>query len=711
MDTQIILDHIQEADYRPGKVKDLARALGVSQPEYRAFRQVIKELEREGQLVRLRNNRYAHPSRMARTAGLFRLHPQGYGWVEREEGQADILIPSEGMGSAAEGDLVRVEIVSQRRHPEGRVVEILQRAQQQVVGTFYWQGRNGVVRPDESRWGRDIPLSRRPPPEAKDGYKVRLRLLPGQRGTWQGEVEEVLGDPADPRLDFLSVVTQLGLPLEHTPAVQEEAAQLSADIGAEAGGRRDLRGLTCFTVDPVHARDFDDAVSVEALEEGGHLLGVHIADVAHYVRARTALDREALRRGTSVYLVDQVIPMLPERLASQLCTLLPGEDRLTVSVLMRLDAKGEVGNFEVVESIIRSAARLTYEEVQAVFDGEGAGRAEDLSQLLLSMRKVSLQLKQHRVQRGALDFDLPEPRVELNEEGLPTALGQYPRLQSHQLIEEFMLAANGCVGRLARDHQLPVLYRVHRHPDQEKLRFFSDYLRSAGVRFDRTRAMAPKDLQKLLASFGDQAESRLVNRLLLRAMMRAEYTPRDIGHYGLACHHYLHFTSPIRRYPDLLVHRVIKAFLSGGPPVELEQEQLSWMGVWTSSCERRANVAERAYTKSKQLRYMEGHLGEEYPGLVSGVLRNGFFVELEGLMVEGFCALAFLDDYFEFDERQHCLRGRNTGRTFSLGTPVRVQVVRVDWSPPRLDLRLLDEKQPRVARKTKTSKKKAKKRR
>ncbi|MBM3279030.1 MAG: ribonuclease R [Candidatus Handelsmanbacteria bacterium] len=692
MNPQDILAHIQAPGYRPGKVKDLARNLGVEQYEYRAFRQAIKELERQGQLVRLRHNRYAHPSQLEQSAGLFRLHPQGYGWVERGEGEAAILIPPEGMGSAAEGDLVRVEIAGRRRHPEGRVVEILQRAEQQVVGTFFGQGRNGVVRPDENRWGRDVYLSRRPPSGVRDGYKVKLRLLPGARGAWEGEIEEVLGDPADPRLDFLTVVAQFGLPLDHPPAVVEEVAQLSADLGPALAGRRDLRGITCLTVDPADARDFDDAVSIESLDQGAALLGVHIADVGHYVRAHTALDREALRRGTSVYLADRAIPMLPQRLASQLCTLVPGEDRLTLSVLMRVEPSGEVGEFEVVESVIRSAARLTYEEVQAVFDGETGAVAGAFSEPLSGMRALSLRLKRRRLERGALDFDLPTPRVELDGEGLPTALGQYPRLQSHQLIEEFMLAANTCVGRLAQERELPVLFRVHRHPDQEKLRHFSDYLRAAGVRFDRSRRLAPKDLQQLLGRFSDQAEGRLVNRLLLRAMMRAEYTPVDIGHYGLASEHYLHFTSPIRRYPDLLVHRVVKAYLAGasGP----DRGQLPWIGVWTSNCERRADAAERAYLKSKQLRYMESRLGQEYPGLVSGVLRSGFFVELEGLMVEGFCALAFLDEYCEYDERRQVLRGQRTGRTFALGAPVRVQVARVDWSPPRLDLKLLDEKRP-----------------
>jgi ribonuclease R len=694
-----ILAHVREPGYRPGKVKDLARALGVGQYEYRAFRQAVKELERQGQLVRLRHNRYADPGRVEQGAGLFRLHPQGYGWVEREEGRPEILIPPEGMGSAAEGDLVRVEILSQHRHPEGRVVEILQRARQQVVGTFFWQGRNGVVRPDEGRWGRDIPLGRRPPAQARDGYRVRLRLLPGPRGTWEGEIEEVLGDPADPRLDFLVVVAQLGLPLEHPPAVLEEAARLPSDLGPALAGRRDLRGLPCLTVDPADARDFDDAVSLEPLPGGAALLGVHIADVGHYVRPHTALDREALRRGTSVYLADRAIPMLPERLSSHLCTLLPGEDRLALSVLMQVDAEGEVGDFEVVESVIRSAARLTYEEVQSSFEGD-PGRAGAFGQLLEAMRRLSLALKERRLGQGALDFDLPEPRVDLDEQGLPTALGQYPRLPSHQLIEEFMLAANGCVVRLARDHQLPVLYRVHRHPDQERLRLFAEYLRTAGVRFDRSRRLAPKDLQGLLARFGGEAEGKLVNRLLLRAMMRAEYTPRDIGHYGLACEHYLHFTSPIRRYPDLLVHRAVKSFLAGVPP-EAAPEQLAWTGVWTSSCERRADAAERAYLRSKQLRYMEGRLGEEFSGLVSGVVRSGFFVELEGLMVEGFCALAFLDEYCEYDERRHTLRGQRTGRTFSLGAPVRVQALRVNWSPPRLDLRLLGEERPRRAAKKK----------
>jgi ribonuclease R len=714
---QTILDYMQTPNFRPGKMKELARKIEVPQATYRDFRRLVKELEGEGLVVRLRHNRYSPVnSATAGVVGMLRVHPRGFGFVITEGNKEDIFIPPDGMREGVDGDQVRAEVTAERegeKGPEGRIVEVVKRTERKFVGIFLRRGRRMVVEVDDPALGRDIFLNASPVDGVQEGEKVLVRIT--ERG-WgydglQGEIAEVLGDPEDPALDFLSTVRRFDLPVDFPTKVMEEMAGVGLDMDREKEQRADLRSVCCFTIDPKEARDFDDAVSVETLGGGGYRLGVHIADVSHFVQSGTALDREAFTRGTSVYLVDRVIHMLPERLAAELCTLKAGEDRLAISVFIKMDGAAEVMGFELQESVIRSAGRLTYREVQAVFDGdeEGIGEAADFSEPLQLLRQVSQKRGKIRRRRGSLDFDLPEPWVEVDAEGRPTALGRYPRLESHRLIEECMLLANECVGKYLGERGLPVLYRIHRAPDWDKLQRVIDLL--PHFQLEKEAVMQPRDLQLVLRQIEGRKDGPLLNKLLLQALRRAEYAPEDVGHFGLACRGYLHFTSPIRRYPDLLVHRVLKAHLSGDQDQGYSagmRDQMGWMGKWTSECERKAEEAERFYVKVKQLRYMDNLVGEVFPGVVSGVLRGGFFVSVGDFMVEGFCFLRDMEDYFEFDAQRHRLRGCRTGNVIQLGLQVDVQIVGVDWKAQEMDLLLVEGKFPSsIAQKRKKKKKRS----
>lgn len=671
----------------------------IPQAAYRDFRRLVKELESEGLVMRLRHNLYALPGGRPQMVGMLRVHPKGFGFVVGAGDQADVFVPKTELRQAIDGDQVRVEIISgagEGKGPEGRIAEVVKETDRDFVGSFERRGRRWVVVVDDPAMGRDIYVDGGEKAELEEGMKVLVRIT--ERG-WgydglRGEIVEVLGFSTDPQLDFLTVVKRFDLPTEFPPAVKAEVELADLDVEGELRHRRDLRFLACVTIDPVDARDFDDAVSLECVSGGGYRLGVHIADVSHFVQAGTGLDKEARNRGTSVYLLDRVIHMLPEELAAGLCSLLPGEERLAVSALAELDEGGELVGFEIVESVIRSRGRLTYEEVQAVFDEveEGMGEARDFAELLREMLALSRKRRAIRRRRGSLDFDLPEPRVVLDDDGRPTALGREPRLESQQLVEEFMLLANECVGDHAGKDRLPVLYRIHGAPDPGKLKLLTDILSPAKAKADKTGRIKPKELQVLLEQIGGRKDGPLLHKLLLQAMMKAEYAPVDIGHFGLACRRYLHFTSPIRRYPDLLVHRIFKAEMAGKMDGERRaalEEQLDQLGRWTSQCEQRAEQAERIYVKTKQLRYLEEYVGEVFPGLVSGVLRGGFFVEVGDFVVDGFCFLRNLDDYFEFDERRRRLVGRRTRRVIQLGMEVKVQITGVDWAAQEMDLLLV----------------------
>ena len=706
-----ILAYINTSNYRPGKMKELARAMGVPQSRYRDFRRTVKKLVGEGLLVRGHHNRYLAPSAIKQVVGRLKIYRRGFGLVAQKEGVADVFIADRDLGEALDGDLVRVALtgsLSERGEPRGRIVEIVEKIPGKFVGTYQVRGRRHLISPDDVGINRDIYLNELPGTELREGYKAVVRIVERARGYdgLQGEVIEVLGDPEDPRLDFLTLVHRFGFLVDYCAEAEAEAKEAKIDLARELPQREDLRGSVCFSIDPDEARDFDDAVSIQRGDNGEYILGVHIADVSHFVVEGSALDRAARERGTSVYLLDRVIHMLPSRLSVEICTLAPGEDRLAISVLIKLDAEGQLLDYRLSKSVICSAGCFSYRQVQTLLDGgeDLGGSIEDFREDLKQMHVLATLRTQIRLQRGALDFDMDQPLVEIDTDSKPTALGSYPRWDSHRLIEEFMLLANECVADYALRREIPVLYRVHRPPSINSLRELANLASSIRVELDSKDELRPGDLQRFLAQVKGRKDSALINKFVLRAMNRAEYSNELMGHFGLASGAYLHFTSPIRRYPDLWVHRMIKEVLTGETPKRNSgQTDVQKLGQWTSARERRAEEAERMYIKTKQMRYMERHIGDQFPGQVSGVLRGGFFVEVGTFKVDGFCYLRDLDDYFELDQSRHRLVGRRSRRIFQPGTPVQVVIAGVNRDAGEMDLLLIEAE--KSGKKTKRRKK------
>jgi ribonuclease R len=692
---QDILDHLLDDAYQPAKIKDLSRVFDVTADEYQQFRLFMRQLEQEGTVVRLHRRRFVHPATLKRLWGRVKVHPRGIAFVHRAGRDPDILVAAEDLGAAVDGDWVEVEMLGVHGGaipaPRGRVVSIRELPKRQALGTYRVRGGHGIVVLNDEQ-NTVVSVSSTPAATVDNGDLVMVAVEEVPEGAAPRrfcEIEQVLGAADDPRFDWLVVAARHELPLAANPdAVTEARGLIDAQSADLTKGRRDLRDLECVTIDPSSAQDFDDAVSLELLPSGDQRLGVHIADVSHYVTPGSVIDAEARLRGTSVYLCDQVIHMLPPELAAEACSLKPHEDRLAVSIFLDIDGAGRIVATAGAISVIRSAARLTYEQVQTVIDGEPArGAVAAFEELLLEMSALSLRLRARRIERGALDFDVPEARVDVGEDGLPTGVGRHERLSSHRLVEEFMLAANEAVAAQMLDAQLDALYRVHDPPDPDKLELVRQVVSSLGQRLPPGRKVRSRDLQSILMHFEGRKEAPLVGQLVLRSMMRASYSTEATGHFGLASEAYLHFTSPIRRYPDLHVHRLLKATLSGEEPAATQDAD--WLAEWTTHAERRAVDAERQLRRLKQLRYMQPHVGEEFDGKVCGVIGSGFFVELDELFVEGFCPLRLLDDYYEFDEHRLRLLCPQTGVTIRLGTIARVKIIRVDLDARQMDLLLL----------------------
>lgn len=694
IESETLLEFLRKRAKRPLRPKELAKALGVRPAEYSQLRRLLRQLERSGEIYRVRRGRYAVPERIHLAVGRLQITRGGQGFVVPDDGAVDVFIPAAALGNAYDGDRVvaRVERRRRGRNPEGSVVRVLERARGQVVGRFHRSGSYAYVEATEGLH-RDVWVPADYQAGAEDGQLVVARIVDWGSDHLDpvGEVAEILGRPGEPGVDVLAIVHRHELASDLAPEVLEDAERIARQTAGEAvlDERMDLRGVLSFTIDPSDAKDHDDAVSIEQLAHGRCRLGVHIADVAYFVGEGTPTDLEARRRGTSVYLVDRVLPMLPERLSTDLCSLKPDRDRLTLSVLLELDEKAEVRSTELVASVIRSRRALSYEEAQAIIDGELTGGRE-LGRALRQLRDVSATLRERRRSRGSLDFDLPEARVVVNAAGEPTAIQRLLRLDSHRLIEELMILANESMARLAKRRGLPFLYRIHEAPDPERLDRLLEFVESAGLPRPKGMSRTPKALQKLLDSVEGRPEEAVVSMLTLRSMKQARYSAEPRGHFGLASPAYTHFTSPIRRYPDLVVHRILRqVVLEGGSISEALGEELASIAQHASLRERQAEEAERDSVELKKMEYMERHLGDDFEGTVSGVAPFGLFVLLDDVWVEGLIHVSQLgDDYYELVEEEHALVGEVRRRRYRLGDRVRVRVLSVDRESQRLDLGL-----------------------
>ncbi len=697
-----ILDTLRDLG-KPVSVRDLARRLGLSGEDRRDLKAVLRRLLGDGELVKIRGTRLGLPARMNLVVGRLTCNPSGFGFVapeRRSPDQPDIYVSAVNLKEALHGDrvVVRVERTT-AKGPEGRIIRVLDRALTRWVGRYQDDGRfGGHLVPFDKRVLHELFIPAGEEAGARPGDMVSAEITRAPTATRNpiGRVVSVLGRLEDPGVDLKVVMAKYGLPDAFPAEVEAEAAGVPREVRAQdLAGRTDFRPWATCTVDPETARDHDDAISLDRTPNGNWLLAVHIADVAHYLPQGSLLDQEAYLRGTSVYFPDRVVPMLPEALSSHICSLVEGEDRLTQTVVMELNARGQVTRVEFHDGVIRSLARMSYQQVQRIVDGdrELRERYAPLVPLFLRMDELAKLMRQRRYQRGALDLDLPEPKLLLGSGGEIAAIVAEERLDSMRMIEEFMLAANEAVAERLSKAGAGALFRIHEPPDPDKVEDFCQLAASFGYRLpNRLQEVRPEDFQLVLRQIEGKPEERLVSTLLLRTLKLARYHQDNLGHFGLATEMYAHFTSPIRRYPDLVVHRALRTLRQGGPPDAAERrDSLEEMGLHLSEMERRAAEAERELTEWKKVRFMSDKLGETFAGYITGVQAFGLFVELTEIYVQGLVHVSSMsDDYYAFDEKAHCLKGENAKNIYRLGDQVEVQVVRVDLERRQIDFALVD---------------------
>ena len=692
----------------PATSRELLRVLHIPRDQRVAFKRALRGLVNDGKLVEISGKRYGLPDRMDLVVGKLDGHPSGFGFVAPEravEGLTrDIFVAAHNLKGALHGDRVVVRIERHREdgRAEGRVVEILERGAQIVVGRFDVEGSGlGFVQPFDKRLSSDIQIPRADTMQARAGDMVTVEVTrwPTPTRGPLGRVLEVLGDINDPGVDTEIILRKYNIPDEHGPEAVEEARRIGSEVREkDLKGRTDFRDRTVVTIDGEHARDFDDAISIEKLPNGNYWLGVHIADVAHYVQEGGALDTEAYDRATSVYFPERAVHMFPEELATGLCSLRPEVNRLVQSCLMEVSANGQVVRYEMHDGVIRSDARMTYTAVNAILtdrDAETIAKYKSLVPMFETMRELFEILNLRRRRRGSIDFDLPEAQVVLDADGFIADIIASERNVAHRIIEEFMLLANETVAGHLESHGMPALYRIHERPDPLKVDQFEEFISAFGFSLAAPAGQVrPMHFQKLVDRIRGVPAERPIAFLMLRTMQKARYDPTNVGHFGLAAETYTHFTSPIRRYPDLIVHRLLRELRT--TKVEEERkaeldEELPEMGRHTSEMEKRAADAERELLQWKKVRFMTDKVGDVFDGYITGVAPFGMFVELVDHYVEGLVHVSTMaDDYYRYREQQHSLFGENSRKTYRLGDQVRVQIIRVDMERRQIDLGLED---------------------
>lgn len=694
-----VLD-LMRAEDRPLLLREILQRLGLPKEQRQKARQFLRDLAEEGKIVRIRGNRYGLPSKMNLIVGRLKAHPDGYGFVIPEaEGEEDIFISPRNLKEAMHGDRVVARIESIRRKgKEGSIIRILERKTRKIVGKFMRAKNYSYVIPEDERILPEIFVPEGETKRARPNQIVvaEITRYPTERARPEGKITHILGYPDDPEIEPQIIIHKYDLPDRFTSAALKEAQSLPpAPSPHDYRNRVDLRGIPTFTIDGENARDFDDAVSVERERDGSIKLYVSISDVSHYVKERTTLDDEAYARGTSVYFPDRAIPMFPRELSNEICCLHPRVDRLALTAELRYGVNGERKAARFYPSVIRSDERLTYTWVRKILvdgDQELSDRFSPLLPSLTLMADLCQGLRRGRTERGAIDFDLPEPEIILNLQGETEDVIRAERSLAHQIIEEFMIAANEAVTQFMEEKGLPFIYRIHEPPKKESVDEFRRFISHLGYRMKKEPDSSPKEFQKVLSDMKGRPEERVVNEILLRSMKWAKYSAKNLGHFGLASDGYTHFTSPIRRYPDLIVHRLLKKALSK-EEMKTSDEVLAERAGHLSERERVAMEAEREILNRYRVRFMKDKIGEEYEGIISGVATFGFFVELKDIFVEGLVRMTSLhDDYYQYHEKKYCLVGERTHKAFRIGDEVKVRVDRVDVERRHIDFGLIEKK-------------------
>ena len=698
----MIEEFVGSKGYRSMSVKEMAMVLQVPSRDKKDFREVLDALAREGKIsIDLKGKIKPLPADVK--VGKYMATQRGFGFVRVEGEDDDIFIPGSYTKSALDGDTVQVLVKKEGgegKRREGQVLNILERGNSVLVGTYTRSRNFGFVTPDNQKFTKDIYVAKAESKGAVTGHKVVVEITDfgDEQRKPEGRVLEILGHVNDPGVDILSVIKAYGLPEEYPDDVMKQIENIPDEVEEkEKAGRADFRDLQTVTIDGEDAKDLDDAITISR-EAYGYRLGVHIADVSHYVTENSPLDQEALRRGTSVYLVDRVIPMLPHKLSNGICSLNEGTDRLALSCIMDLDFQGRVLGHEVAETVIQVDRRMTYTAVNAIVTDQDPNTMEeyrDFTEMFALMKELADILRERRYQRGSIDFDFPETKMILDEKGRPVEIRPYERNAATRIIEDFMLMANETIAEDYFWQEVPFLYRTHDTPDPEKMKRLGLFINNFGYTIRTQQGeVHPKEIQKLLKKIEGSEEEALISRLTLRSMRQAKYMPVCSGHFGLAAKYYTHFTSPIRRYPDLQIHRIIKENLHGNlteKRLSHYDKLLTGVSIQCSATERRAEEAERETIKMKKCEYMAKRIGREYEGVISGVTNWGIYVELPNT-IEGMVHVSILPgDYYYYDEKTYSMVGERTGRTFKLGEKAKIRVKDVDMMLKNIDFELVED--------------------